>query len=70
MAHRVSHNCLQSRPVERSLSALHNDRANSTAYNAGPEAVRKYGGVPPYKQTKSYVGKVMRVYERARKMDE
>ena len=28
------------------------------AYNAGPEAVRKHGGVPPYKETKNYVLKI------------
>jgi len=28
------------------------------AYNAGPDAVQKYGGVPPYRETKNYVRKI------------
>jgi soluble lytic murein transglycosylase-like protein len=34
------------------------------AYNAGPDAVRKYGGVPPYEQTRSYVRNVLASYAR------
>lgn len=30
------------------------------AYNAGPNAVRKYDGVPPYKETQSYVETILR----------
>jgi soluble lytic murein transglycosylase-like protein len=29
------------------------------AYNAGPDAVQKYGGVPPYPETQDYVRKVL-----------
>ena len=29
------------------------------AYNAGPQAVTKYGGVPPYKETQGYVRAIL-----------
>lgn len=32
------------------------------AYNAGPQAVKNYGGVPPYSETQSYVAKVLSLY--------
>ncbi|PSR23366.1 MAG: lytic transglycosylase domain-containing protein [Sulfobacillus acidophilus] len=32
------------------------------AYNAGPEAVTQYGGIPPYAQTQQYVNDVLNAY--------
>lgn len=45
------------------LDRFHGDtRLAVAAYNAGPHAVEKYGGVPPYAETQSYVQNVLSSY--------
>ena len=47
------------------LDRFHGDmRLAVAAYNAGPQAVEKYGGVPPYAETQSYVQNVLGSYEK------
>lgn len=45
---------------------LNNFNGNVTeaiaAYNAGPQAVKTYGGIPPYAETKNYVEQVLDLY--------
>jgi soluble lytic murein transglycosylase-like protein len=36
------------------------------AYNAGEGAVRRFGGIPPYPETRSYVRRILRLVEAAR----
>lgn len=49
------------------LERFNNDESLAlAAYNAGPEKVKDYQGIPPYPETKSFVRKVLAYYERLR----
>jgi len=42
------------------MQRFHGDLASAlAAYNAGPAAVVRYGGVPPYSETQKYVAAVL-----------
>ncbi len=48
------------RYLKQMLNAFGGDVVKAVAaYNAGPDAVRQYAGVPPYPETKAYVNKVL-----------
>ena len=44
------------------LTAKYGLEKGVAAYNAGPGAVEKHGGVPPYPETQHYVKKVLSLY--------
>ena len=51
------------RYLQRQLKHFHgNIMFAIAAYNAGPNAVDKYGGVPPYAETRAYVARVLAMY--------
>ena len=46
--------------LARMLDRFDGDIVNAlAAYNAGPEAVERYHGVPPYPETQAYVAAVL-----------
>jgi hypothetical protein len=52
---------------ERTLVCSYDEKIKIIAgYHAGPNAVEKYGGMPPYETTRAYVTAVMRRYDRYR----
>ncbi len=47
------------------LARYNNDLAKAlAAYNAGPQRVEQYQGVPPYRETRAYVSRIIRDYNR------
>lgn len=55
-----------SRYLKQQINTFGDLRQALAAYNAGPGAVRRYGGIPPYAETQAYVRTVTGYYDQYR----
>lgn len=55
-----------SRYLKQQIERFGDLRLALAAYNAGPGAVSRYGGIPPYAETRTYVDRVLGYYEQYR----
>ncbi|MDZ7373227.1 MAG: transglycosylase SLT domain-containing protein [candidate division KSB1 bacterium] len=57
------------RYLRQLLDTFGNDLALAlAAYNAGPGAVRRHGGIPPFRETRQYVEKVLNRYHQLKRL--
>lgn len=56
--------------LRRMLDRFGELRLALAAYNAGPTTVARYGGVPPFRETRAYLERVLRVFCPARTADD
>lgn len=55
--------------IKQQLDRFSGDKRKAlAAYNAGPGAVMKYGGIPPYSETQNYVKNIMATYNSMNKL--
>jgi len=54
--------------LKEQMTTFRDLRLALAAYNAGPNAVKRYNGIPPYPETQNYVKKVTAIYKAGSKI--